>query len=409
MKSPKTNKSELPNYLSYDRIDSTGETALFYGFNPLKDPHIHSDDSALAKSISEGEIVVDHADHSKGATIRLEEKISLLKIHDCEKLIATPQPVMLYYKRPFKGDRRKINPKEIHHGLEIIGTKKSIAEAILIKTSMAILADNGETNLCIEINSIGDKESLTRFTRELTAYYRRYINELPAECKQLLKKDVFSLLGCEHEECLKLSVDCPKSINFLSEESRKHFKEVLEYIEALDIPYNINNSLVANRDYCSETIFEIHGSDPKECPKVIGIRYDTLSKKTGHRKEIPAVGVSIALTKNTKAHPVIKKTTLEKIQKPEICFMQLGFEAKLKSLEFLEIMRKARIPVTHSLSKDKIAGQVGVAEKMNAPIVIIMGKKEAMEDSVIVRETATRSQNTVHFSDVASYLKKYKV
>lgn len=408
-KTVKAKKIEHPKYVSYDHVDAAGEAALFYGFTPLALPHIHPDDSAMAKAISEGEIVVDHDNHEEGAVVRLEEKIALLRLYEREKLIATPQPVMLYYRKPFVGDRRKQNPKEIHHGLEILGTNKSIAEALLIKASMAILTDAGETDLHVEINSIGDKESLARFTREITAYYRRSMSDLPANCKQVMKKDVFALLGCDHEACLKLAADCPKSINFLSEKSRQHFKEVLEYLEALGIPYNINNGLVANRDYCSETVFEIRGSDPKGHPKAIGIRYDTLAKRLGHKKELFAVGVSLVLNKKDADTTLVKKSAIAKILDPQICFMQLGFEAKLKSLELLEILRKARIPVNHSLAKDKMAGQVGMAEKMQAPVVVIMGKKEAMEGSVIVRETSTRSQDSICFDDVAAALKKYKV
>ncbi len=89
--------------------------------------------------------------------------------------------------------------------------------------------------------------------------------------------------------------------------------------------------------------------------------------------------------------------------------MQLGFEAKLKSLGLIETLRQARIPVIQSLAKDKMAGQVGMAEKSQAPIVIIMGKKEAMENSVIIRETSTRSQDTVKLEDVVARLKKYKI
>lgn len=403
----KNAKLEHPKYVSYDHLDSVGEAALFYGFTPLALPHIHPNDSADAKKISSGEIVVDHDDHAEGASIRLEEKISLIRLYEREKMGSLPQPLMLYYKTPFVGDRRKPNIHENHYGLEIIGADKPIAEAILIQAALGILADAGEKDLHIEINSIGDKESLSRFTREITAYYRKFINDLPAACRQTFKTDVFSLLGCDHEVCKKLAVDCPKSINFLSERSRQHFKEVLEYLEALGVPYSINNTLVANRDYCSETIFEIRGETGH--PKAIGIRYDTLGKKLDHKKELPAVGVSIAINKkNVKATPV-KQAVISKILNPQICFMQLGFEAKLKSIGLIEKLRQARIPVAHSLVKDKMAGQVGMAEKTHAPMIVIMGKKEAMEGTVIVRESATRSQESIPLADVAAKLKKYKV
>ncbi len=400
---------EHPAYVSYEHLDQALETALFYGFTPLALPHLTQADTTEAKSISEGEIVIDHDNHEEGAIVRLEEKIALLKLYEKEKMASLPQPVMLSHRKPFAGDKRKASPKEAHMGLDIIGTPKSIAEAILLQASLAILQDAGETDLHVEINSIGDKESLARFTREITAYYRKHMNELPADCKQLFKKDVFSLIACDHEVCKRLAEECPKSINFLSEKSRAHFKEVLEYLESLDVPYVINNGLMANRDYCGETIFEIRTSDPKDHPKAIGIRYDTLAKRLGHKKELPAVGVSIAVNKKNLKGDAVKVGTIRDILNPQICFMQLGFEAKLKSLRLIETLRQARIPVIQSLAKDKMAGQVGIAEKSQAPIVIIMGKKEAMEDSVIVRETSTRSQDTVALGEVVARLKKYRV
>ncbi len=404
----KKQKIEHPKYVSYDHVDTVLEAGLFYGFIPLTTPHISTDDSTEAKKLSEGEVVIDHDNHEEGATVRLEEKISLIRLYEREKMGSLSQPLLFSYHKPFIGDRRKPSTGETHYGFEIIGSNKSVTEAILIEMSLAILSDAGEKDLHIEINSIGDKESLARFTKEITAYYRKNINELPAKCREIMKKDIFSLLGCDHEACLRLATECPKSINFLSEKSRQHFKEVLEYLETLDIPYTINNALVANRDFCSETVFEIRRGDPKSHPLAIGIRYDTLAKRLGHKKDLPAVGVSISLPKKAVKATPIKQAVIEKILNPQICFMQLGFEAKLKSLRLIETLRQSRIPVTQSITRDKMASQTGMAEKSQAPVVIIMGKKEAMEDSVIIRDTATRSQQSVPVATAPEHLKKYK-
>lgn len=403
-------KIDHPKYVSYENLDAAGEAALFYGFTPLATPHIHPEDSSEARKISSCEVVVDQDNHEEGASVRLEEKIALLRLYEKEKLHTLPQPLMLYYKKPFVGDRRKQSGKEHHHGLEIIGTTKPIAEAMLVQAALAILSDSGEEGLRVEVNSMGDKESTARFTRELTAYYRKHLAELPQKCRETLKTDVYSLLGCEHEACRRLAENCPRSINFLSEKSRLHFKEVLELLEALDVPYMVNNALVANRDFCSETVFEIRSSEPGSHPLAIGIRYDTLAKRLGHKKDLPAIGVSIAVRKKAKGASVpVKLSTVAKILEPQVCFMQLGFEAKSKSLRLIESLRQARVPIVHSLAKDKMAGQVGMAEKTQAPTVVIMGKKEAMEDAVIIRDSATRSQETVPIAEAAAKLKKYKV
>lgn len=390
------------DYIDTSIVIKAFEPALYYGFVPLKTPHLTDADIKDAKKISEGEIVVDSEDHESGASVRLEEKIALLRMYHDQNMSSLPQPLMFLYKQPFVGDKKKT--RETHCGLEIIGASKSVAEAILIQTAMSILTENGAEDLHVDINSIGDKESLARFTRELTAYYRKHLSALPADCKQAFKKDVFSLLGCSHEGCKALALECPKSINFLSEKSRQHFKEVLEFIEALNIPYTINNTLVSNRDYCSETIFEIRSGTKKQSPLAIGLRYDTLSKKVGFKREVPAVGVSLAF--KTELKDIVKPAQVQKTMNPKIGFIQLGFEAKLKSLQVTDILRKVKIPISQSLAKDKIAGQVGSGERNDLDYVLIMAKKEAMENSVIVRDAVTRAQDTVPLTELASHIKE---
>jgi histidyl-tRNA synthetase len=62
--------------------------------------------------------------------------------------------------------------------------------------------------------------------------------------------------------------------------------------------------------------------------------------------------------------------------------------------------------VHQALSKDKLAGQLSVAERIETPYMILIGKKEAMEQSAIVRDMSTRSQETVPLSKLAQHVKK---
>jgi histidyl-tRNA synthetase len=104
------------------------------------------------------------------------------------------QPVMLYYEGSIlpHGQKRRSGERVAH--LEILGTSKSIAEATLIKTAFEVLHEEGYVNLVLDINSIGDKESVARFSRELTNYYRKHMEEMQAHCRQTFKKDVFDVL-----------------------------------------------------------------------------------------------------------------------------------------------------------------------------------------------------------------------
>src|SRR5579872_6725525 len=113
------------------------------------------------------------------------------------------------------------------------------------------------------------------------------------------KKDPFELLGCTNEKCRKMNEEAPRSMNFLSEASRIHFQEVLEYLEALGIPYKINNHLIGNRKYCTETVFSITNLDYQKSKArkgehkvlAIGVRYDGLAKKINLKRDVQGVGI----------------------------------------------------------------------------------------------------------------------
>ena len=80
----------------------------------------------------------------------------------------------------------------------------------------------------------------------------------------------------------------------------------------------------------------------------------------------------------------------------------------MHSLQVIEILRQARVPVAHSLSKDSLAAQLAIAEKMKISYTIILGQKEVIDNTVIIRDMNTRSQNVVKLEQLTEYLKKIK-
>ena len=84
----------------------------------------------------------------------------------------------------------------------------------------------------------------------------------------------------------------------------------------------------------------------------------------------------------------------------------MGDEAKHKSLKVIDILRKENIFINHSLGRDKLAGQMAMADRTKVPYILIMGKKEAMDNTVMIRDVATRAQETVKISELPTHLKK---
>ncbi len=376
------------------------DVARYYGFEPIETPESIYGDSLVLKFLKE---MIPHDALAEDALFStgLAEKVAVLRTYLTGDYHTLPQPTLLCYDKPLEKLYKKKNPKERRFGLEVVGTTKSIAEAILIKTSLAILEEEGYSDLVMEVNSLGDKESSLRYVREVTLFFKKHVGMMKPSHREMLKENPVNLVICKDETMIELCQSAPKPMNFLSEESRRHFKEVLEYLEHLEIPYEINNKLVC-RHSPSGTVFEIK---ERESGRVLaaGLRYDGITKRLGFRKELGAAGVNLSYMDSGKKSP---RGTIGK--KPKFYFAQLGFEAKLRSLEVVEILRKARVPMIQALARDKMGGQITNAENMHIPYAIIMGQKEALDGTVIVRHMETRKQETVPIRSLGEYVKTLK-
>lgn len=398
-------------YLDFAHLDRAAETALYYGFTPLPAPLvITKEDRELARSC--GETEAHEGVRETAFAPFIEQKAALLRWCLKKGIADGPLPVLFYSEGPpTPASSRKDGQQTKRLSLDIIGSGKSVNEALLIKTVWTTLKEEGAGEPMLAINSVGDRESLLKFTRELGSYYRRNIHLLPAPCRAALRRDPLLALSCAHEKCKPLNEGAPKAMGFLSEASRVHFKEVLEYIEALEIPYRIDHCLTAGKSFAGETVFELRlspaaktdGSGERVC---FGFRYNGAAKKIGFHKDIPAIGATMLLPRSVRE---IAGARAIRMKKPRIFFLQLGFDAKLQCLKVVETLRQARIPLYQAVARDKLATQLASAENLKMPYSLIMGQKEAFEDSVIVRDNATRAQETVQIGELVMYLKKLKL
>jgi histidyl-tRNA synthetase len=404
MKKNNKKKKSDGKFIVYEHLDKIGEVAVYYGFRPTKSPTIAKSDLDAAKGTEEGDFVDDEMGKKGRLPLHAEEKIALIRTYHEAGWQNESQPVMLYFKDPYRGSLKKSGYHR-YADLEILGPSGSIAEATLIQTTRTMLAEEGYAETAVEINSLGDRDSIARFARELTVYYRKNINEMTPEARQLFKRDIFDLLSSHDESVKELNAKAPRSMDFLTESSRRHLEEVLEYCEALNIPYTINNSLIGNRKYCSETIFAIiDTSAGKKDQRIlaIGVRYNGLARRLGMKRDIQGLGMSLLI----KGENISLRKPVSKMKRPVASFMQLGMESKLISLDVIERLRQVKIPLYLSLAKDRLGAQVSANEKFHTPYSIVMGKKEAVEKTTIVRKTDTHAQDIVPLDQLAKYMKK---
>ncbi len=406
-------------YYAYQGLfEKAQEVAVYYGFKPIAVPIVEQQE-LFETTIGIGTDIVDKEMYTlktKGGdqlALRPEFTAGVMRAYIEHGMQSETQPIMLYSSGPvFRHDKpQRGRYRQLHQfNLEVLGTKKSIADALVIKTTVVILEEAGAKNLVVDINSIGDKESRTAYLRELTGYYKKHLSAMPAEARERLKTNPLRLLDSKDPKMIAINVDAPESVASLNPESKKHLKEVLEYLDEMGITYRLNKNLVRGLSYYTHTVFEIVDEGNEESgPLAVagGGRYDYLGTLLGSKKEVPAIGAAIGMDRVIEA-PWSNNLAPRINKKPKCYFIQLGFEAKLKAIPIIDILRKGHIPVLQSLTKDSLTSQLATAERSGVPYTLIFGQKEALEKSVIVRDMQKHSQKTVKIDKLVEYLKEIK-
>ncbi|MFZ2048785.1 MAG: His/Gly/Thr/Pro-type tRNA ligase C-terminal domain-containing protein [Minisyncoccia bacterium] len=377
---------DRPSYLLKE-FDKPLYIASHFGFIPTDSPKITDADLKQTdefKAISEEKVIHDAA-----------EKAAFLRTYMDKGFTSLPHPLSIAYRKSEPGKRTH------DYCLHILGYPQAMAEAILIRTALSILEEIGHKKLVVEINTIGDKDSIASYERELSNYAKKIASDLDIEHKKRLKDSMFELLKINLPE--NSGAHIPPSIASLTAQSRAHFKEMLECLEHLNVDFRLAHTLIGNPKYNSHTIFAIRDLE-SDCLLASGARYSRLTKKIGFKKELPAVSITI-FDNAKKAEKEGPRKTYNELPKPRFYLIQLGCEAKLKALPLIELLRSNRIPVHHFLGRDKLTAQLASAESFRVPYLLILGQKEALDNTVTIRNVSTRAQETIAMPLLVEYLK----
>jgi histidyl-tRNA synthetase len=315
-----------------------------------------------------------------------------------ENLHAIKAPVLLYSLEQLpKTDSTAIS-------FSIFNVQKSIAEAILIQAGRSLMQEVGQEDHVVRINSLGDTESSQRYSKELTNFLKKRLDVMPPTARELMKEHpllaLMNLIEKEHE----LAYRSPNPLEFLSDQSRKHFREIVEYLDMTEAPYEIDPKMIGHHEYYSDAMFSIETPTPAEEGPIMSVkggRFDEfLYRKT--RNRIPAVG-AVVTYKNSKQPNRIPKA---KSINPSVYVVQLGFGPKIRSLMIIDQLKRAGVPVRHDLANDSLSAQLRDAEERGVKYTIIVGQKEFVDKTVILRDMKERNQENIPIDVMLKKLKK---
>lgn len=401
---------------AYEKVESLMKSiAEIYAYKGVRPPVLEYN-SVFVRGVGESSDVVRKEMYTfadKGGrdlTLRPEFTAGIMRLAIQNKLYATNElPLKLYYlgpvfryERPQLGRYRQFN----QFGVESIGHNSPMNDVEVIVLAYTILSSLGLENVKIKINTLGDEASRNAYRAALKEYFAKYIDNMCVDCKSRFELNPLRILDCKVPEDRPIIDEAPKIGAYLSKESKERFDAVLEALESLQIPYEIDQGLVRGLDYYSETVFEFHYKSAKGNDYgAIGAggHYGSLMKELGG-PDLPGVGFSFGIERVVS---VLSDNDLlnDIAYELDAYIMPLDKSLDLYAQEVAVILRNSGgYKVDVCFDNVKLGNMFKRATTKNAKYAIIIGEDEAKAESVVLKDLATQEQQTVKIEDLVDKL-----
>ncbi len=346
-------------------------------------------------------------------TLRPEGTAPVMRSYIEHGMKSLVQPVKLFYLGPFFRHERPqhLRQRQFHQvGFETIGLGSSVIDAELVQVAHAILTKMRIEGFEFQINSLGDSNCRPAYLKKIQEYFKTHQRSLCEDCRKSILQRPLNIFECREEKCLHIARVAPKMIDELCEQCHTHFKELLEFLDEIEIPYALNPFIVRGLDYYTRTVFEIWLSigEGKFSPSALGGggRYDGLSTELGGG-EISASGFALGVERilSILREKEVSIGNKSSENKKSIFLAQLGFLARKRSLRLFSELLKEGIPVIASLARDSLSAQLRIADKVTTEYALILGEKELFDKSIILRNMKTGNQEILEMKNLIPELK----
>ena len=400
-------------------IRKASDMAKVYGFRRidtpvLEDARLYERSTGKSSDIVTKEMYTFVDKNGERVSLRPEATPSLTRAYIEHGMFNLPQPVKTFWLGPiFRHEKPQAGRyrQSTQFDLEIFGEEGPVADVMLILIAYNFFSEL-QVDVQIQINSIGCEECRKEYLAKLLEFYKERGRraKLCNDCKKRLVKNPLRLLDCKEEKCIEARGEAPQIVDFLCDSCREHFIKVLEYLDELEVNYNMNPYLVRGLDYYNRTVFEVVAVEKEEKagqPKLAlggGGRYDGLMKYMGGRPT-PACGFALGLER-TIAKIKENNIPLKKDEDNIIFLAQLGEQARRKSFVLFEELRRAGFKVRQAFTKDSLKMQLEEANRLEAKFSLILGQKEVMDGTVLFRDMDSGIQEIINYKKVKEEIEK---
>ena len=393
-----------------------------YNFHEIRTP-VFEDTQLFSRGVGEDTDIVSkemftwedkaraQSEKAQSLTLRPENTAGVVRAYIEHGLDRQGTLQKLYYigpqfrrERPQKGRYRQF----YQIGAEIIGPPSAGSEspardAEVLEMLATLLDEVGLRDWNLQLNSVGCAEDRARYNKALREALQPVVHQMCADCQRRAETNPLRVLDCKHPEDQPIIEKLPKIGEYLDEPCREHFAAVRAMLDAVGVPYSINERMVRGLDYYTRTTFEFtHGGLGAQSAVLGGGRYDGLSESLDGPKA-PGIGFAIGEDRLILALQSQGERPSEKVQ---AFVAPLGAGMNGHALKLARELRRAGISADLGEENFRLKKSFEAAEKAGAKYIIIVGENEVVADTFTVKNLATGEQMQVPRVQLLEYLRK---
>ena len=313
---------------------------------------------------------------------------------------------MFRYERPQKGRYRQFHQVSV----ETFGMATPDIDAELILLTARLWKALGLTqHVTLELNTLGTLEARTVYRDALVDYLKAYEQELDEDSRRRLEINPLRILDSKDRRTREIVAGAPVLEDYLDEESKAHFEQLKQILDAAGLPYQVNPRLVRGLDYYGRTVFEwITESLGAQGTVCAGGRYDALVELLGG-KPTPAVGFAMGMERLVLMLETLGLLPDSASNKVDVVVVAVGSGVSNKVMPDVELLRDA-IPAMKlqvACGGGGFKGQMKRADRSGADYALIVGENE-LEAGVVTLKSlrADEPQQQFVWAELANVLKE---
>ncbi|WP_192987751.1 histidine--tRNA ligase [Carnobacterium mobile] len=409
---PKGTADLLPDdSLKWQYVEETAKIILGdYQFHEIRTPIFESYD-LFSRGVGETSDIVskemyDFYDKGKRhMSLRPEGTAPVVRAYVENKLFGPEyaKPYKVYYMGPmFRYERPQGGRMRQFHqlGVEVFGSTNPAVDVESMSLAMDLFKELGLEHLTLVINSLGDSASRIAYREALIAYLEPHFNELSEDSQIRLHKNPLRVLDSKNKKDQEIVQQAPSILDYLSEDSQKHFEQVKEMLDALNIPYTVDSNMVRGLDYYNHTIFEIMSDAPgfgAITTICAGGRYDGLVEELGG-PETPGFGFALGLERLMLTLEA-EKIDIPNLHELDVYVVGIGEETNVEALKLVQAIRSAGFSAERDYFDRKAKAQFKTAAKLKAKVVLTLGEEELKNGQVNFKVMKNGKESTVSLKE----------